>query len=314
MDITQALILTDGAARRSDLLAMGIPERAISRAMRAGKIIRYSPGCYAFATTQAAVKRAVQFRARIGCLSACDAAGLALWETPAVPHLIVPRDRSSSRRPASDVNSVVLHRVDERRYSGLWTPVTRAIDQASACCSPLAQLVLIESALNTGLMSVDHLGAMTLGTARRRKWLRRWASPLSESPLETVTRAGLLCAGLHVEQQVDVAEVGRVDMLVQGALVIEADGWGFHGDRAAFENDRKRDGAALELGMPVLRVTSRMLRADLAGVVRRVASIVARPPRADFEARLAWLEGSAATVGPGSRSASREHHKVRRSA
>ena len=280
-------------------------------------MIRYAPGCYSFATAPVAVMRAVQFRARIGCLTACEGAGLPVWDMPKMPHLIVPRSRSSSRRPVSDLESVRLHRIDDLRASGLWTPVRHAIDQASGCCSPLAQLVLIEAALKAGAMSLEHLRAMQLGTARRRKWLNRWASSTSESPLETVARAGFLCAGLSVEQQVEVDGVGRVDMLVEGALVVEADGWGFHADRSAFETDRERDGAALELGMPVLRVTSRMLRADLEGVTRRVAAIVGRQPRASFPAQLAWLEG-APRCSPGTmrpqltRSPSREHHNVRR--
>ena len=319
MDITRALVLMDGAARRSDLLAMGVPERSITRAVREGKVVRYAPGCYAFVTAPVAVMRAVQFRASIGCLSACQDAGLALWDTPDVPHLIVPKDRSASRRPAADLESVELHRLDEPLASGLWTPPRRAIDQASRCCTPLAHLVLIESALSAGLLRPDDLMSMALGTARRRTWLSRWASALSESPLETVARVGLLCAGLHVEQQVEVVDVGRVDMLVEGVLIVEADGWGFHADRNAFENDRHRDGVALELGIPVLRFTSRMLRADLAAVVRRVAAVVGRRPRANFEAQLAWFEGSSEFSGRRARlrqarRASREHHDVRRAA
>src|SRR5690606_37426412 len=108
MDITRALILTDGAARRSDLLAMGVPERSIARAVHEGKVIRYAPGCYSFATAPVAVMRAVQFRARIGCLTACEGAGLPVWDMPKMPHLIVPRSRSSSRRPVSDLESVRL--------------------------------------------------------------------------------------------------------------------------------------------------------------------------------------------------------------
>lgn len=294
MDLLRALSLNDGAARRSHLLEMGVPERSIARAVREGVVMRYAPGCYSFATTPVAVQRAVQFRARIGCLTACEGAGLPLWDVPRLPHLVVPQSRSASRRPPAAAALAVVHRVDRTESGALWASASQAIDQASRCCTPLAHLVVIEAALRTGLIDRAQLDTMTLGNARRRDWLQTWSSARSESPLESVARAGFVCAGLEVEQQVEFTGVGRVDMVVEGALVVEADGWEYHADRKAFENDRERDGASLEIGVPVMRVTARMLRGNLAGVVNRVAAIVGRAPRARFDESLEWLHGSPA--------------------
>lgn len=314
MDITRALILCDGAARRSDLLAMGVPERAIARAVRQGLAIRYAPGCYAFPSAPAAVQRAVQFRAQIGCLTACEGGGLPLWDNPVVPHLVVPRERSASKRPREVLSKVELHRSDRASASPLWTPPAMAIDQSAWCTSPLGHLVIIEAALKAGLIEMADLSAMTLGNDRRRTWLTRWASPLSESPLETVARAGFVCAGLDVQQQVEIEGAGRVDMVVEGALVVETDGWTFHAGRDAFETDRGRDGVLLELGLPVLRLTARMLRHDLAGVTRRVAAIVGRRPAPGFDGQLEWLQAPRGghvvpvTPLPVRKGSSREHH------
>lgn len=298
MDPTVALDLCDGAARRGELLTMGVPERALARAVRDGAVVRFGPGCYALTGANLAVQRAVQFRSRIGCLTACEGAGLPLWVPSRTPHLVVPRGRSSSRRSRADLRSVVLHRSDAVLDGGVWTPPALALDQATWCCSPLSQLVMIDAALRAGVMGAGDLGAMRLGNARRREWIVRGASALSESPLETVARAGFVSAGLHVDQQVEFDGVGRVDMVVEDRLVVEADGWAFHSDRFAFEADRDRDGALLELGLPVLRVTSRTLRGDLAGVARRAAAIVEVPLPEDFLARIAWIQG-APGAGPG---------------
>jgi very-short-patch-repair endonuclease len=49
-------------------------------------------------------------------------------------------------------------------------------------------------------------------------------------------------------------------------LVVEFDGFSFHGDRAAFERDRRRDAELQASGYRVIRVTWRQL-ADRAGLV-----------------------------------------------
>ncbi len=48
----------------------------------------------------------------------------------------------------------------------------------------------------------------------------------------------------------------EVDALFpEHGLIVELDGWEFHRDRHAFENDRDRDADALVLGLPTVRVT-----------------------------------------------------------
>jgi len=45
-------------------------------------------------------------------------------------------------------------------------------------------------------------------------------------------------------------------------LIVELDGWDFHNDRGAFEDDRERDAAMLAHGIATIRVTKRRLKAD----------------------------------------------------
>ena len=76
--------------------------------------------------------------------------------------------------------------------------------------------------------------------------------------LESAARVLLLTHDLGpVESQVYVDQVGWVDFLVQGRLVIEVDGYAVHRDR--FAEDRRRDAELLRQGFLVLRFTYRDL-------------------------------------------------------
>jgi very-short-patch-repair endonuclease len=77
----------------------------------------------------------------------------------------------------------------------------------------------------------------------------------SESPLESIARVLLRVRGLNVQTQVHVEGVGRVDLLVEGVLVVELDGFEHHSDRADYRNDRRRANALTCLGLRLIRFT-----------------------------------------------------------
>ena len=64
----------------------------------------------------------------------------------------------------------------------------------------------------------------------------------------------------------------EVDLLWRSQrLVVEIDGFAFHGSREAFERDRRRDADLQAHGMRVLRVTWRQLQAEPASLIARLA-------------------------------------------
>jgi very-short-patch-repair endonuclease len=291
VDLLRALDEVGGAAHYSVLRRRGVSEHAIRRAVASDQVLAVGHGTFALPWAPRESTLATLFRARIDCLTACEHWGLPLWGEHMGAHLVVPRHRSASRRDPSELAQVVIHRTSSPLPSGMWVPVAEAIDQAAWCTTPLEQLVLIDAALHRGLLLPHDVGHFGAGTARRRAWMRRMASGVAESPLETVARAGLVAAGLAVREQVVVRGVGRVDFVVEETVAVEVDGWEFHQSREAFERDRARDRASLLQGRPVVRFTARELRADLAGVVRQVAEFAGREPRKDFDRRLAWVVG-----------------------
>ena len=48
----------------------------------------------------------------------------------------------------------------------------------------------------------------------------------------------------------------------QHNLIVELDGWEFHKDRQAFEEDRERDAENLRHGTPTIRMTEQRLTTD----------------------------------------------------
>ena len=85
--------------------------------------------------------------------------------------------------------------------------------------------------------------------------LLRSADGRSQSLPETFARLALRGAGFAVDPQELIAGVGHVDLLVEDLAVVEIDGFAYHGDRAQFREDRRRDRALQLLGVPVLRFT-----------------------------------------------------------
>jgi hypothetical protein len=62
-------------------------------------------------------------------------------------------------------------------------------------------------------------------------------------------------------------------------LIVELDGYAFHGDRASFERDRTRDATLQLAGYRVLRVTHRRLETEPAAVADTVRSLLAQEGR-----------------------------------
>lgn len=70
-----------------------------------------------------------------------------------------------------------------------------------------------------------------------------------------------------------VPGIGEVDLLVEGCVIVEIDGFAYHGDRKQYRADRRRDRAAARLGLVVLRFA--FDDADPSAVVAEVSAHVA---------------------------------------
>jgi hypothetical protein len=105
-------------------------------------------------------------------------------------------------------------------------------------------------------------------------------APAPETRSELERRFVHLCAEAGLPTPVMNAQVAgfEVDALwPRAGLVVELDGYAFHGTRAAFERDRAKDAALQVAGYRVLRLTHRRLTTEPATVEQLIRPLLDRP-------------------------------------
>jgi hypothetical protein len=196
---------------------------------------------------------------------AARAHGIELVEDDGSHHATVPRNCARPRLAGWRVHRADIATVTTD--SGLLVAGPLATVCGLARVLPLSHAVAAaDSAVRQGLLE---LGAVTaaLGAARGpgAGIPRRVAGLLDDragSVLESVLRVLIASAGLpapRTQYEVRGAHgwlLARVDFCWPAArLVVEADGFAFHSDRAAYRNDRARMNELERLGWRVLRFT-----------------------------------------------------------
>lgn len=256
-DVVDEVRRHGGVMRRSRL-----PRYRLEQAVREGRLVVPRRGLVAVHDLPEPVLAAVSLNGVLSCASAADAHGLELLHPPGAIHVTVPRGTRWIHRPG-----VVVHQRAVTIDEGV-TTVPRTAADCARCLPTMDALVVIDSALRSGA-SMDTIDACLWGrgSGPARALLRR-ADRRSESSGETVGRVVLQDAGLDVEPQVFIQEVGRVDLLVEGRVVVEIDGFAYHCGLEEFTRDRRRDATLQSLGFRVLRFT-------WADVVRRPDYVVA---------------------------------------
>jgi len=257
-----------GACSRSDVLHVGVSRRSVDAAVRRGELHRAGRSGLAVPGAPTALVAAAGSRSALACVSALAAEQLPLLVSPAVAHLASSRHRSAPGR--------VWHRI--ARPAGLAVPLVAALAQAARCRPAAEVLAAVDAAFRSGRVDRDDLaGQLRTHESGHLRWALRHADPRSESVLESALRAVLIGGGVSgVEPQAVLEGVGRVDLLVDGWLVLEADGHAFHSDRSDYRTDRRRGVAATVAGYVTLRFSFEDVVADPAGVLRAVRATLAR--------------------------------------
>lgn len=119
----------------------------------------------------------------------------------------------------------------------------------------------------------NELMANYFGTARR---LLAMADGLSESVPEISARLLFEAEKLSFERQVFIAGVGRVDILVDGWLIVEVNGYKFHSSRDAWRRDMGRLNAAQARGFLVLSFAPEQIWNSPDDVMAQVRGVLAR--------------------------------------
>lgn len=222
-----------GGTARTDQLRRLATDRDIAAAVAAGTVDRLSRGRYGLPGADAAALAAAGLSGTVFGLSAAQDHGWPVLRRADRPWVLVPPNRNvpSHRRRGIHLG------YGESGGRSLTPPLRTVLDCARRL--PLAEaLAVADSALRSGTVDPDELRFATSevrGPGRLQvELVGREATPLAASPLESALRAlGLGVTGLALVPQVELEVEGvtiHPDLVDERlGLVVEAEGWLFHG-------------------------------------------------------------------------------------
>ena len=225
-------------------------------------------GWYCAPSAPQEVVTAARVGGRLTCLEALRVHGAWILETSGA-HVRVADGVAVIYQPG-----IRIHWTAQRVSPGL-DSVEEALATAAACVDFRALVVVADSLVNRGLLTPVRLQAV-LGTTPRGRRVLAVHDPLAESGIETLVRLALRRHRVHIRSQVPIPGVGRVDFLIGDRLVIEADGYDWHGGREEFERDRERDRELVRRGYIVIRASYRQVIADLDEVISSALDVIRR--------------------------------------
>lgn len=281
MEMAERLAALGGAARAVDLATTGGARRRLAAAVSAGEVIRRPDGCYHLPGCDEAIIAARAVGGLLTCVSAVQVHGLALLTPPDRPHVAVAAWRRR-RHPGCVVHreAPALLTADPHPLVPDGPPVVRpteALARVLRCQEPLVAIAAVDSALNRRVTTAAEVASLLAGPGSALA-LRVLAEcdGRSLSPLESVARVVLRRDGLRVEPNVHIGGVGFVDLLVEDRVVVELDGLGYHGDRRAYREDRRRDRELVARGYVPVRFAWEDVVRDPSAVVRAVRAALDR--------------------------------------
>jgi len=278
--VYRRLVAAGGAARYDELVRTGADQSPLRHLVRSGLVVRAGHGTYALPSAHGDLVAAARFDAHVDCVSALRLQDVATLHPSPTTHLLVPRDRSHTKRPDAELARVPLHRsADEPGFAlvdGRICSVERSLGQAVRCLGRDEAVVALDSALGKGFATLEgvsrHLPSNAPAHVRAALAL---ADPGGTSVIETLARLALVDAGYRVRTQARFSGVGDVDLLVEGLVVVECDGYEFHQGRREFLDDRRRDRVLQAGGLVVLRFGYPDIVDDPSCVVRAVEAALA---------------------------------------
>ena len=264
--VEQTLRAAGGCLLRRDLVRSRAEGRELADLVAAVTILRLGRGAYALPTAPPDVVAPRLVDGLLTCVSAAARLGLPLLDQPVAPHVAI---HSSRRSPRGDLlpagtqmhwDGRILRSPPRSGHgrlgaAGLMVAPELALVHALRCLPPREVVALWDAAVNRSCVRLADLAALRPARAGRRAFdaVLRATDGRSQSMPETFLRLGLRRAGLRVEPQALVEGIGFVDLLVERRVVVEVDGYAFHSDRVAFGEDRRRDRAAVAVGLISLR-------------------------------------------------------------
>lgn len=253
---------------RAELSQQGHSRRSIQAAVRRGALIHARRDCYVPAEAHDDAVRAVRVGGRLTCLSLLALLGVFVLENrrlhvhvhPTAGRLRSPHSRSEPLDAARSAD-VRLHwsHLAEPVGAACAVSVIDALIHAVQCQHPRAAVATLDSALHTNLITPEQLVDVFAALPARFGSLLGLIDGRAESGPETLVRLMARMLGCEIQLQRQFEGVGRVDLVLDGWLVVECDSERFHADWTAQVRDRERDVALAAQGFFTFRVTAAMI-------------------------------------------------------
>ncbi|GAA3308521.1 MULTISPECIES: endonuclease domain-containing protein [Arthrobacter] len=269
MDPLEFLKSLGGVARVGLLRREGYSERAV-RGLASAGAVQPRKGVWALPDADPEFLQAIIDNSLLTCASSASRYQLWLKDRPGSPHLVSKHHRGrhfarhgrlrfepDQNLPIASLEDTVIH--------GL------------TCLSEVDAIAMAQSAIQhhgvPRAVLESELTAKYYGAARMR--LAK-ADGLSESVPEISARLLFESAGFKFRRQVQIACVGRVDFLIEGWLVVEINGFQFHGSREAWRRDMSRSNVAQTQGYAVLSYPPEQIWNNPDAVLREIRAMLER--------------------------------------
>jgi very-short-patch-repair endonuclease len=286
MEISDLMPVLGGVATR-DMLVRLTSRKALADALSTGELVRVNRGRYAVPDVHEGSKLALEVTGHVCLVSAALAHGWKVKTVPARPQIAVPKDRrlDAATRAAMDLSWIDLR---DEHVEGLCTNAATTLEMCGRRLPFDEALTITDSALRDGFprAELDALARAARGPgAARLRRVADLADGRADNPFESVLRAiASDVPGLDVEPQVRIR--GGLGLAVRPdlvdrrlRLVLEADSFEWHGDRAALRRDARRYDLLVADGWVVLRFAWEDVMHDHAWVRSVLEATVARTER-----------------------------------
>lgn len=217
---------------------------------------------------------------RFGCLTAAKVHGLWIPPEPGPTIHVVANNGESVTKIQQDIlrlgnvrATVKVHRVPGPKRQ-LIADVEDAVEQVVRFHDSETALVVMESALNLGAMSLVGIQAMLERIPATRADKLKGVALYSQSGSETRVAHFMRKRGVEVVQQFSPIPGWYADMLIGDSWILECDSVAHHMGRAEFENDRHRDLLFRSLGYEVTRLSYQQIWYDWENTQKRLIAIL----------------------------------------
>lgn len=283
--------LLGGMAQKQQLVRLGARDLDLTRAVRAGDVIRARQGWYTTLDERSTAVQAVRIGGRLTGLSAIHALGGWMLDPPPL-HVSLPRNAARLRSrwnrhrrfDRARSRSVMLHWESPEvasRGTAVSVGLRDALVRVMLDETPETAIAALDWAKHTGLLDEIDRAELASMVSTPRGRLATMVADRCDSFPESIARTRLLAAGHRVHAQVPLDGFGPIDLVIDERVALEIDGREFHA--GTFEQDSAKSLAIALAGYVPLRPSATLVLRDWDSVLRAIETLlgnsgVAAPP------------------------------------